>query len=59
AAAIRQKSRRYAKRQLTWMRKMPDIVRIDLAGETADRAVDVIVERLRAAGLAAGPDPAP
>ncbi|MHB8142720.1 MAG: tRNA (adenosine(37)-N6)-dimethylallyltransferase MiaA [Thermoleophilia bacterium] len=59
AAAIRQKSRRYAKRQLTWMRKMPDIVRIDLAGETANRAVDVILERLRAAGLAAGPDPAP
>ena len=59
AAAIRQKSRRYAKRQLTWMRKMPDIVRIDLAGETGGREVDVIVERLHAAGLEAGPDMAP
>ncbi len=49
AAAIRQKSRRYAKRQLTWMRKMPDIVRIDLAGRTHAEAAQMIIERVRSA----------
>ncbi|MFA5808775.1 MAG: tRNA (adenosine(37)-N6)-dimethylallyltransferase MiaA [Thermoleophilia bacterium] len=44
AAAIKQKSRRYAKRQLTWMRKMPDIVRIDLAGCSASEAAEEIIE---------------
>ncbi|MFA6002023.1 MAG: tRNA (adenosine(37)-N6)-dimethylallyltransferase MiaA [Thermoleophilia bacterium] len=43
AAAIKQKSRRYAKRQLTWMRKMPDIVRIDLAGRPASAAIEEII----------------
>lgn len=42
AAAIRQKSRRYAKRQLTWMRKMPDIVRIDLASAGSSAAARII-----------------
>jgi tRNA dimethylallyltransferase len=49
AAAIRQKSRRYAKRQLTWMRKMPDIVRIDMAGTTHSQASQLIIERVRSA----------
>lgn len=44
AAAIRQKSRRYAKRQLTWMRKMPDIVRIDVAGRASDAVAAVIID---------------
>ena len=51
AAAIRQKSRRYAKRQLTWMRKMPDIVRIDLAGKPESRAAEMVIKRLRSAGF--------
>lgn len=47
ADAIRKSSRRYAKRQLTWMRKMPDIARIDLTGSSPEAAVEVIVERVR------------
>ena len=44
AVSIKRKSRRYAKRQLTWMRKMPDIVRIDLAGRLASEAAEEIIE---------------
>ncbi len=50
-AAIAQRSRRYAKRQLTWMRKMPDIVRIDLAGLSDAQAAGEIAERLRQKGI--------
>ncbi|MBK5224988.1 MAG: tRNA (adenosine(37)-N6)-dimethylallyltransferase MiaA [Thermoleophilia bacterium] len=46
AAAIKQKSRRYAKRQLTWTRKMPDIVRIDLAGRSPATAAAAIIEHI-------------
>lgn len=46
AASIKQKSRHYAKRQLTWMRKMPDIVRIDLAGRTPATAATTIIEHI-------------
>ncbi len=46
AAAIKQKSRRYAKRQLTWMRKMPDIVRIDVAGSTTASVAQAIIDRI-------------
>ena len=46
AASIKKKSRRYAKRQLTWMRKMPDIVRIDLAGRTPATAAVAIIEHI-------------
>jgi len=45
-AAIRQKSRRYAKRQLTWMRKMPDIVRIDVAGRAPDAVATAIIDHI-------------
>ncbi|MEK7817702.1 MAG: tRNA dimethylallyltransferase, partial [Actinomycetota bacterium] len=47
-AAIRQKSRRYAKRQLTWMRKMPDIVRIGMAGRDYAAAATSIIEQIQA-----------
>ncbi|MDO8736466.1 MAG: tRNA (adenosine(37)-N6)-dimethylallyltransferase MiaA [Thermoleophilia bacterium] len=46
AATIRQKSHRYAKRQLTWMRKMPDIVRIDVAGLAPDAIATAIIDRI-------------
>ncbi len=46
AAAIKQKSRRYAKRQLTWMRKMPDIVRIDVAGRAPTAAAKAIIDHI-------------
>ncbi|MHB1003857.1 MAG: tRNA (adenosine(37)-N6)-dimethylallyltransferase MiaA [Thermoleophilia bacterium] len=45
AAAIKQKSRNYAKRQLTWMRKMPDIARIDVAGRTVRETAETIIQR--------------
>jgi tRNA dimethylallyltransferase len=47
-AAIKQKSRNYAKRQLTWMRKMPDIARIDVADRTVDEAAAEIVKHIQA-----------
>jgi tRNA dimethylallyltransferase len=46
AALIRQKSRRYAKRQLTWMRKMPDIVRIEAAGRAPALIAQEIVRHI-------------
>ncbi|MBE0429319.1 MAG: tRNA (adenosine(37)-N6)-dimethylallyltransferase MiaA [Thermoleophilia bacterium] len=51
AAAMKQKSRRYAKRQLTWMRKMPDVVRIDVAGRTPEQAARQIIDCVRQAGF--------
>ncbi|MHB1390358.1 MAG: tRNA (adenosine(37)-N6)-dimethylallyltransferase MiaA [Thermoleophilia bacterium] len=51
AALIKQRSRRYAKRQLTWMRKMPDIVKIDVSGRDAARAASEIIGRVCLAGF--------
>ncbi|MHB0867087.1 MAG: tRNA (adenosine(37)-N6)-dimethylallyltransferase MiaA [Thermoleophilia bacterium] len=51
AALIKQRTRRYAKRQLTWMRKMPDIVKIDMAGRDAAQAASEIIGRVRLAGF--------
>ncbi len=47
AEMMKKKSRRYAKRQLTWMRKMPDIVRIDLTGSGIEAAAGDIIERIQ------------
>lgn len=47
ADSICQKSRRYARRQLTWMRKMPDIARIDVAAGATGAAATQISERIR------------
>jgi tRNA dimethylallyltransferase len=49
AAAIKQKSRNYAKRQLTWMRKMSDVARIDVADRTVEEAAAEIVKHIQAA----------
>jgi tRNA dimethylallyltransferase len=43
--AMKRNTRRYAKRQLTWMRKLPGVLEIDLTGGDADAAA----ERIRAA----------
>ncbi len=51
AAAIKQRSRRYAKRQLTWMRKMPDIARIDLSGSSTRAAAQTIIELFESLGM--------
>lgn len=46
ADSIKQRSRRYAKRQLTWMRKMPDIARIVLSAVEATDAGRTIIKRI-------------
>jgi len=41
-AAVKQATRRYARRQLTWLRKLPNVLRIDATGrELADVAEEV------------------
>jgi len=44
--ATKQRTRRYAKRQLTWLRKLPGTLAIDLTGRTADDAAQKIVAAL-------------
>jgi tRNA dimethylallyltransferase len=46
--AMTTNTRRYARRQLTWMRKLPGVTLIDVTDRTADdvaREVDVLLER--------------
>jgi tRNA dimethylallyltransferase len=43
--AMKRRTRSYAKRQLTWMRKLPGLTTIDTSGRSAD-AVAVDIERL-------------
>ena len=43
--AMKRNTRRYAKRQLTWMRKLPGVLEVDLTGGDAEAAA----ERIRAA----------
>jgi tRNA dimethylallyltransferase len=43
--AMRRDTRRYAKRQLTWMRKLPGVLQLDVTGGDAGAAA----ERVRAA----------
>jgi tRNA dimethylallyltransferase len=50
ASSIKRRSRHYAKRQLTWMRKMPDIARIDLTGGDIDKAAGEIIKGIRGQG---------
>jgi tRNA A37 N6-isopentenylltransferase MiaA len=45
---MRQRSRNYARRQLTWMRKTPNLRPIDMTERTASAAADEI------AGVLAG-----
>jgi tRNA dimethylallyltransferase len=35
-AAMKTRTRRYARRQLTWLRKLPDVELVDLTGRAAD-----------------------
>jgi tRNA dimethylallyltransferase len=44
--AMKQRTRRYAKRQLTWLRKLPGTLAVDLTGRTADDAARQIVAAL-------------
>ena len=52
-AQTKARTRRYVRRQLTWMRKLPDAVRIAVTGRSPSAVADDIVGRLLA------PDPAP
>ena len=45
-ARIQLRTRRLVKRQLTWMRKLPDAVRIPTAGRLPDEVADEIMRRL-------------
>ena len=47
-AAMKTQTRRYAKRQLTWMRKLPGVTPIDMTGRDPDYAAAEIHARLRA-----------
>jgi tRNA dimethylallyltransferase len=45
--AMKRSTRRYAKRQLTWMRKLPGVLEVDLTGEDAEGAAERILSALR------------
>ena len=49
--AMKRRTRRYAKRQLTWLRKLPGTLEIDVTG----RAPEAVAERVHAALRTAGP----
>jgi tRNA dimethylallyltransferase len=42
--AMKQRTRQYARRQLTWMRKLPGVDVIDIGGRTADEVAAAILE---------------
>jgi tRNA dimethylallyltransferase len=42
---MKQRTRNYAKRQLTWMRKLPDVELIDVAGRSPESVARQILER--------------
>jgi len=43
--AMKTKSRQYARRQLTWMRKLPNVHLIDITGRSVDDVADEIVRQ--------------
>jgi tRNA dimethylallyltransferase len=47
--AMRRRTRRYAKRQLTWLRKLPDTLAIDLTHRDAQEAARAVRSALRVA----------
>jgi tRNA dimethylallyltransferase len=46
--AMKTETRRYAKRQLTWMRKLPGLKTIDVTGRTAEAVAQDVHDELRA-----------
>jgi tRNA dimethylallyltransferase len=48
-AAMQQRTRRYAKRQLTWLRKLPGTLAIDVTGRDAGTVADQVRSALRVA----------
>jgi tRNA dimethylallyltransferase len=49
---MKQRSRNYARRQMTWMRKMPNVHRIDMTSRSAASAADEVVPILGRSGEA-------
>jgi len=47
-AGMKQATRRYAKRQLTWLRKLPDVLRLDVTNRAPADTARAIHARLRA-----------
>ena len=41
--AMKRRTRRYARRQLTWMRKLPNVELIDMTGQPAEDVVNRIL----------------
>jgi tRNA dimethylallyltransferase len=46
--AMKRRTRNYAKRQLTWMRRLPSVHEIDLTGRTAGEAAETVLRQLDA-----------
>ena len=46
--AMQRRTRRYAKRQLTWLRKLPNTTTIDVTGLTARTVAQAVHRALRA-----------
>jgi tRNA dimethylallyltransferase len=46
--AMKRRTRNYAKRQLTWLRRLPAVHEIDLTGRAADEAAETILRALDA-----------
>ena len=44
--ALKKRSRNYARRQLAWMRRLPDLLEIDMTGRTPASAADEIAAAL-------------
>lgn len=53
--AMKQRSRNYAKRQLAWMRKLPDVVEIDVTGRGAAEVAAEVLHSLHASEPRARP----
>jgi tRNA dimethylallyltransferase len=56
-AAIQQRTRQYAKRQLTWLRSCSTFQTLDLTRTSPHQAADLIARQLLAAEAPAGPQP--
>ena len=52
---MRRATRRYAKRQLTWLRKLPGVVTIDVTGRDAQAVALDVRSALRAAADSSSP----
>ncbi len=43
--AMKRRTRNYARRQLTWMRKLPDVFQVDVTGRSAETVASEIAQR--------------